>query len=183
VSAGATAATWLELPPGETGWDRFVALCPNEVGAVADLVVAAWAENDPVHLELCRIRMATALGFTSEQARRTERARAAGLTEAKAADLPSWPSSDRFSPTERACLALAEQFVMDANAVTEANVADVTAHLGPEGCYAFVHAVSVLETFMRACLTLGIDAIPDVDVLAAARAAERAAAATQEATR
>jgi alkylhydroperoxidase family enzyme len=169
--SGATAETWLELPPGVTAWDRFVALCPNELGAVADLVVAAWAENDPVLLELCRIRMATALGFTWEQSRRTERARAAGLTEEKVADLPAWPTSDRFSPTERAVLMLAEQFVMDANAVTEEHVADVTAHLGPEGCYAFVQAVSVVETFMRACLTLGIDAVPDVDVMAEARAA------------
>jgi alkylhydroperoxidase family enzyme len=180
VSERRGAGVWLELPPGDTAWDRFVALCPNELGAVADLVVAAWAENDPVLLELCRIRMATALGFTSEQERRTERARAAGLTGEKVADLPSWPTSDRFSATERAVLALAEQFVMDANAVTKEHVAEVTAHLGPEGCYAFVQAVSVLETFMRACLTLGIDPVPDVDVMAAAR---DATANQQEATR
>ena len=58
---------------------------------------------------------------------------------------------------------MTEQFVIDANGVTEPQVADVTEHLGAAGCYAFVEAVSVLETFQRACLTLGIDDAPAVD--------------------
>ncbi len=49
---------------------------------------------------------------------------------------------------------------MDANGVTDAQVADVTEHLGAQGRYAFVEAVSVLETFQRACLTLGIQEVP-----------------------
>ena len=44
-------------------------------------------------------------------------------------------------------------------------LADVTAHLGPSGCYAFIQALSVVETFQRACLTLGIRSLPDVDDL------------------
>jgi alkylhydroperoxidase family enzyme len=80
-----------------------------------------------------------------------------------AAELPRWPTSPRFDAGERACLALAEQFVIDANGVTDEQVADVTAHLGPRGCYAFVQALSVVETFQRACLTLGIESVPDVD--------------------
>jgi hypothetical protein len=55
---------------------------------------------------------------------------------------------------------LTEQFVVDASGVTDTQVADVTEHLGPAGCYAFVEAVSVLETFQRACLTLGIQEVP-----------------------
>jgi hypothetical protein len=52
---------------------------------------------------------------------------------------------------------------MDANGVTDGQVAEVTEHLGPAGCYAFVEAVSVLETFQRACLTLGIRTMPNFD--------------------
>jgi alkylhydroperoxidase family enzyme len=157
-------ATWLGgLPPGDTDWDRFAASWPDAFGALADLVVAAWDETDPVLLELCRLRMATLLGFPSEQARRTARARASGLEEPKVAELAAWPTSPRFTARERACLTLAEQFVVDANGVTEEHVADVTDHLGAEGCYAFVQALSVVETFQRACLTLGIETIPDVD--------------------
>jgi hypothetical protein len=157
---------WLEpLSPGDTDWDRFAASWPVPFGALADVVVAAWDETDPVLLELCRLRMATILAYAAEQTRRTARARAAGLDDAKVAELPSWPTSPRFSALERACLALAEQFVIDANGVTEAHVAEVAALLGSERCYAFVQALSAIETFQRACLTLGIETIPDVDQL------------------
>ena len=69
---------------------------------------------------------------------------------------------------------LAEQFVVDANGVTDALVADVTEHLGGSGCFAFVEAVSVLETFQRACLVLGVDDAPTVDDLAVVTAGGRA---------
>ena len=62
-----------------------------------------------------------------------------------------------------ACLSLTEQFVMDANGVTDEQVTAVTEHLGGRGCYAFVQAISVLETFQRACLTLGIGSSPGLD--------------------
>jgi len=157
---------WLDgLAPGDTDWDRFVATWPVPFGALADVVAAAWDATDPVLLELCRLRMATLLASPAEEARRTGRARAAGLDDAKVADLPRWPTSSRFDDRERACLALAEQFVIDANGVTDENVAGVTAHLGADGCYGFVQALSVVETFQRACLTLGIDSVPDVDAL------------------
>jgi alkylhydroperoxidase family enzyme len=127
---------------------------------LANFVAAAWEETDPVVLELARLRIATLLGAKGELARRTPSARDAGVTEAKIGALPSWPTSPLFDARERACLAFAEQFVMDANGVTDEQVADVTEHLGAGPCYAFVQAVSVLETFQRACLTLGIEGVP-----------------------
>ena len=153
--------TWVAgLPGGDTDWERFATLFPEPFQALAGVVTAVEAETDPVLLELARIRIATLLQYPAEVARRNARARAAGLTEAKVADLPSWPTSPRFNARERACLSLTEQFVMDANGVTDAQVAAVTEHLGAAGCYAFVEAVSVLETFQRACLTLGIQEVP-----------------------
>lgn len=123
------------------------------------LVAAAWEETDPVLLELARLRIATLLDNPAEFTRRTPAARDAGVTDAKIDALPAWPTSPLFSARERACLSLTEQFVMDANGVTDAQVADVTEHLGGD-CYAFVQAISVLETFQRACLTLGIEEVP-----------------------
>ena len=153
--------TWLSgLPEGETDWKRFAALCPDAFSALSGVVAAAWEETDPVLLELARLRIATLLGNAAELNRRTEKAREAGLTEAKLADLAAWPTSPSFTERERACLSLTEQFVVDANGVSDAQVADVTEHLGTAGCYAFVEAVSVLETFQRACLTLGIQEVP-----------------------
>ena len=169
---------WLEdVPAGDTDWDRLVALWPEATDALAGLVAAAWAENDPVLLELCRLRMATMLGSDLEWSRRTERATAAGLTDEKIRELASWPTSPRFSERERAALAVAEQFVIDANGVTEQLIDALTGHLGPEGSFAFVQGLSILETFERACLTLGIDTAPDGDWPPPA-----AAAAPQEGT-
>jgi alkylhydroperoxidase family enzyme len=154
--------TWLAgVPEGDTDWDRLALLRPEAFDALAALVDAAWQDTDLVLLELARLRIATLLGNTAESARRTTAASEAGLSETKVADLASWPTSPQFTARERACLALTEQFVMDANGVTDALVAQVTEHLGPEGCYAFVDAVSVLETFQRACLTLGIRTAPN----------------------
>jgi alkylhydroperoxidase family enzyme len=160
---------WLgDLAAGDTDWARCAASWPVPFEALAAAVVAAWDATDPIPLELCRLRMATLLDFPGEQTRRTARARAAGLAEDTIAELPQWPSSSRFGARERACLSFAEQFVVDANGVTDEQVADITSHLGPDGCYAFVQALSMVETFLRACLTLGIDTRPDVDELAAA---------------
>jgi alkylhydroperoxidase family enzyme len=154
--------TWLTgLPDGGTDWDSFATLCPEAFDALTGLVRAAWQDTDPALLELARLRIATLLRCAPEQARRTTRA--AGLADAKVAELHAWPTSPLFTARERACLALAEQFVMDANGVTEGLVAEVAGHLGPDGCYAFVQAVSVLETFQRACLTLGITTMPDLE--------------------
>jgi alkylhydroperoxidase family enzyme len=147
-------------------------MCPEAFVALAGLVGAAWAAGDPVLLELARLRAATLLGATAELGRRSARARDAGLTEAKVGELASWPTSPLYTPAERACLALTEQFVMDANGVTDSLVSAVTGHLGAEGCYTFVQALSVLETFQRACLTLGIDGVPGPDELAAAATTE-----------
>jgi alkylhydroperoxidase family enzyme len=160
--------TWFDsLPAGDTDWGRFAASWPVPFGALAAVVGRAWDATDPVLLELCRLRMATMLGASAELERRSGRARAAGLDETKIAELPAWPTSARYAADERACLAFAEQFVIDANGVTDEQVAELTRHLGPEGTYAFVQALSAIETFQRACLTLGIATMPDVDQLGA----------------
>jgi alkylhydroperoxidase family enzyme len=155
------STTWLlGLPAGDSDWERLAALAPDATAALTDVVAAAFEGTDPVLLELARLRIATLLGNQPELDRRTAVAQDAGLTEAKIAALPAWPTSPMFDARERACLSLTEQFVMDANGVTDEQVDDVTEHLGAEGCYAFVQAVSVLETFQRACLTLGISEVP-----------------------
>jgi alkylhydroperoxidase family enzyme len=156
--------TWLDgLPDGGTDWDRLASAFPEAFDAVARLVGAAWLDNDPALLELARLRIATLLGNAAELTRFSARATEAGLSEAKVAELAAWPTSPLFTSKERACLALTEQFVIDANGVTEGQVAEVTEHLGGAGCYAFVEGLSAMETFQRACLILGIGTTPGVD--------------------
>ncbi|MDA8045908.1 MAG: carboxymuconolactone decarboxylase family protein [Actinomycetota bacterium] len=163
--------TWFEgLPEGANDWDRMVAAHPEPMVAMAGVYAAAWADCDPVLVELARLRLAALLGNQGELSHRSAAATAAGLTEEKVAELASWPTSPHFSPTERACLALAEQFAMDATGVTDGHVGAVAAHLGDVGCYAYVEGLSAIETFQRACLTLGIRTFPGVDQMVAAGA-------------
>ena len=170
--------TWLQgLPEGESDWDRLASAYPEAFAALAGVFAAAWQDVDPVLLELARLRVATLLQNTAELTRRSARVGQAGLTETKVAELAAWPTSELFTARERACLALTEQFVLDANGVTDAQVAEVTQHLGGAGCYAFVEGVSVLETFQRACLVLGIRTAPDVDEIV--RWADRRQATTE----
>jgi alkylhydroperoxidase family enzyme len=153
--------TWLAgVPDADTDWERVAARCPEAMAALGALVDAAFAETDPVLLELARLRIATLLDNPAEWERRTAAAVAAGLAEEAVAELSAWPTSPRFGARERAALALAEQFTLDANGVTDADVAAVAEHLGAVGCYRFVEAVSALEGFQRACLTLGIASRP-----------------------
>jgi alkylhydroperoxidase family enzyme len=142
-------------------WDDLTALSPDAAGALSGVVAAAWDSTDPALLELARLRIAKLLGHTADLLRRTPRAMDAGLSDEKAREVASWPTSPRFTARERACLAFTEQFVIDANGVTDEMVAEVSAHLGAAGCYAFAEAVSVLETYTRACLVLGIDDAPE----------------------
>ena len=162
------SATWLaDLPPGDTDWDRVAALFPAAFEAVADLQRAAWASFDPVVLELARLRTAQLLGFEAGLAVRSEAARGAGLQEDKISALADWPTSALFSDAERACLALTEQFVMDANGVTDELVAALLEHYSAADCHSFVNAVSAFETFQRGCLTLGLGSSPEATWLGA----------------
>lgn len=161
------ATTWLpDLPAGDTEWERVRALFPAAFDAVADLQRTVWDSFDPVVLELCRLRIAALLRFAPGLELRSERARAAGLDEEKIAALASWPTSALFSDAERCCLALAEQFLIDANGVTDQLVDDVLAHWSPADCHTLANAISAFETFQRGCLTLGIGTSPEAAWLA-----------------
>ncbi len=165
--------TWLpDLPQEGTDWERLSAFFPGAFAAVEALHRAVWAAVDPVLVELARLRIATLLGFEAGLAVRSQQARDAGLAEDKIAVLSSWPTSPLFSPRERACIALAEQFVIDVNGVTDRQVDDVLEHLSPAECYAYVNALSALENLQRACLTLGVTISPESEWLSSAHRVE-----------
>jgi alkylhydroperoxidase family enzyme len=157
--------TWLrDLPPGGTEWQQVSALAPEALTALVDVHKVAGARIDPVTLELCRLRIATLLRCDGARRLRSQDALRAGLSEEKVEALPLWPTSDTFSPAERACLALAEQFVMDVSGVTDELVDGVLVYLSPEECYGLVNALWVFEALQSLCLTLGVE--PDPEALA-----------------
>jgi alkylhydroperoxidase family enzyme len=95
-------------------------------------------------LEPCRARIAMLLGCREELE---------GLDDATISELVRWPTSDRFDERQRACLALAEQFVIDVASTDDELVGAVRDHLGDVGLHDFVSALLVVEQRQRLRLT------------------------------
>lgn len=110
---------------------------------------------DPVLLELARLRIAGLLRNRTALAERSAEAEAAGLTEEKIRAIPQWPTSELFTAIDRACLGLAEQFVIDVGGVSDEDVARVADALGPAGLYGFVQCLYVTDMSQRLDLALG----------------------------
>ena len=125
---------------------------PDVVAELTAAHDAAWEAVDPVLLELCRLRVAMLLGCTSELSTRTPAAVAAGLDERTVAQLASWPTSPRFDPRSRACLAFTEQFVIDVASLDHGLTDAVTSHLGSAGLVDLAHALLVVEQRQRLSL-------------------------------
>ena len=108
----------------------------------------------PRLLELARLRVAALLHDEAGSAARTPAAVAAGLHEALVGALSAWPTDPRFTPSDRAALAVAEQFVMDCHGITDAQVAELRDALGDERTVGFLIALALFDGFSRAATVL-----------------------------
>jgi alkylhydroperoxidase family enzyme len=122
---------------------------PQVAASLAAAHTAAWEVVDPVVLELCRLRLAQLLGNPAELSVRTPAAIAAGLDESMVQELRSWPTSPRFGPRERACLAFCEQSFADVSGMTPTETEAVVAELGVQGLADFAGALLVIEQRQR----------------------------------
>ena len=109
----------------------------------------AWSAVDPHLLELMRLRIAALIGNPAGLQRRSDAARAAGLTEAKIAQLSHYPSSAAFSAVEKLCLSFTEQFVIDVSSLTPDHRAQLQTHFSAEPLSEFVMALYVTECTQR----------------------------------
>jgi alkylhydroperoxidase family enzyme len=100
-------------------------------------------------LRVVRLRMAQLVGTAQDDFEE-------GISISKAAKIRQWPTAAAFSATERACLALAEQFVMDPKGVTDAGVRAVRDSIGDRGAVAFMIALALFEGDLRAARVLGV---------------------------
>jgi alkylhydroperoxidase family enzyme len=151
--------TWLaETAPGDTPLDRTFGLRPVAYDRFRELYGGLWDPSviDPRVLELCRLRIATVLGCVAERAVRYDDASSAGLTERDVAELPRWPTSDRFSPAERACIEYAEQYVMDPHQLTDAHFEALHAHLDEPALATLSLAVAMFDALTRFRLALDV---------------------------
>jgi len=115
---------------------------PELAAAHERLLATIWAGPvSPVTLELCRLRMATLLASTAALAERSPAAVRAGLTEARVASLPQWPTDPSFSAEERVCIGFVEQFVIDHHQISDEDVRELADVLTAEGVVTFTTAL------------------------------------------
>ena len=112
---------------------------------------------DPVLMELCRLSMAKLLGSRLDLSLRYQPAAAAGLTEEKVRELPSYYKSPLFTERERRCISFAEQFVLQSSEIGDADVNRLQEVLEPEEFIYFVKALSVMDQLQRGCSALRIE--------------------------
>lgn len=129
---------------------------PELVEHRATLLDGIWHDSGvpPRLLELARLRVAALLHDEAGSAARTPAAVAAGLDEELVDALPAWPTDRRFAPTDRAALAVAEQFVMDCHGITDAQVAELRDALGDRATVGFLIALALFDGFSRAARVL-----------------------------
>lgn len=128
---------------------------PEVFAAYAAYVDEVWSSQDlpPGALELCRVRIAQLLGATREQRVRLG-PEVPGL-EDKLAHVTSWPDDQRFTTADRACLAFAEQFVLDTQALDDPTAEAVRAEVGDAGLVTLALGVGLAEGMVRAAVVLG----------------------------
>lgn len=154
--------SWLpESGPGRDDFARTFALRPDLFEAWQEFAGIFWEKRlvDPVLLELCRLRIAQLHRAAHPLSIRMREATEAGLDEDKIARLADWWKQPGFCDLERACLRFAEQFVLDAQAMSDEEARPVVAALGDAGTVAFVEALAIFDGFGRFCRMLDVQPV------------------------
>jgi len=106
-------------------------------------------------LELCRLRVAQLHACDAEFARSEVE-----LPADKREHLSRWPSHPGFSEAERACLALAEVYTADPQAITDEQADAVKACYGEPGLVALLEALGLFYGLTRLSLLWRLRAEP-----------------------
>jgi alkylhydroperoxidase family enzyme len=126
--------------------EEVLAILPDAGGGLSALYGALWqlSEIPPPVLELCRLRVAQLHDSPLEWQRQE-----VALEPDKRERLPHWHRDAAFSPAERACLAFTEVYVMDPQAITDAQADAVKAAYGEPGLVALVEALGLFYGLTR----------------------------------
>jgi alkylhydroperoxidase family enzyme len=150
--------TWLpQTAAGATPLDAVFGLRADAYARFRELHATLWTGVlDPAIVEMCRLRIAALLGCESEMHVRHEAARSAGLTEEKIAQLASYGRAPAFDAVERACIAFAEQYVLDPHGLSDDDFATLRALLTPAQIATVTLAAAVFDSLVRLRLALGV---------------------------
>lgn len=134
--------------------DDAIALLPGLAAAHRHLHTVVWDGPVPAAtLERCRLRTAQLLRSPRALAERTP---AAGLGDGDLARLPQWPTDPTLDAGTRACLAFAEQFLIDPHGITDAMAHAVTDAYGDAGLVHLTTALGLWENTHRLDLALAL---------------------------
>jgi len=150
--------TWLpEQATGASEFARVFGLRANLFAAWSEFAALLWARRlaPPSLLQLAQLRVRQLHGLALGVHRMSE-ALEAGWDESRVAELDAWWKSARFDAGERACLRLAEQFVLDAKGISGEDITPVRDALGDAAVVAFVEALAIFDGFTRFQKMLGI---------------------------
>jgi alkylhydroperoxidase family enzyme len=154
MTTTAPVTTWVTGSDGD-----LLGLIPDAYAQLGDLYARLWdAGVDPITLELCRLRVATLIGSAADIAVRDARAVAAGLGDDTVEALASWTSSPLITDAQRAVLSFAEQYVLDAHGVTDADTAALHLHFSPAQLATLTTAIAVFDALARVRTILSADA-------------------------
>jgi alkylhydroperoxidase family enzyme len=112
--------------------------------------------------ELALVRTGFAVGSKFVFSQHCKGARSAGLSDAQVADIPSWTTSDLFSPEERAVLAYADEMTLSHGRVQDVTFARLRQHLSEEAVVELTWSIGIycMHAIMARALRLEYD---DVD--------------------
>jgi alkylhydroperoxidase family enzyme len=134
----------------DTVVDELFAPLPKAHQHYRDLEAKIWdGRIDPALLEVCRVRIATLHRCGPELALHR-----ADIGDKRAA-IAQWPTSPLFDDVERSLLRFTEQYVIDAQGVTDADAAGVTSVLSGPEIAAFTIAIGAFDAICRFTLVLG----------------------------
>ena len=106
----------------------------------AALEAGVWAANDPVLLDLCRLRMGQLVGRSLEPRH---------APADKAAALSRWPEDACFDDSERAVLDFCEHYAMDARSVTDDHAVWLHDHFDEPALAALTTGIAFFDAVVR----------------------------------
>lgn len=113
---------------------------PRLAPTLGELEARLWAANDPVLLDLCRLRLGQLVG--RDLAPRH-------APEAKVVALRRWPTDPAFTEAERALLDFCEHYAIDARTVTDAQAARLHEHFDEPALAALTTGIAVYDALAR----------------------------------
>lgn len=117
----------------------------------------------PVQRELALTRTGYARGSQFVFSQHCKGARSAGISEEQIQAIPSWSSSDLFSPEERAILAYADALVLEGGRVSDGLFERLRSFLSEQAIFELTYAICTYDlhaTISRA-LRLEYDDVPE----------------------